>query len=221
MEPRLSSPASRRTLFPEMLTVRPTFFKDLRNGAIGLVSASPEGVQGNAVSFTGFDRAVSADGTKVLFNSSATNLIPGDGNSLGGVFVKNTKTGELTLASVAADGSLPDKGAGGYGISDDGTKVLMLSELTNLVGDASNGEVNVFVKDLATGGVLLANSSAAGAAPMLGASTPSMSADGSTVSSEPGPSPCSGWNLWVLRNAFADRSDHLPPRECLVRRFLG
>ncbi len=158
------------------------FLKDLRTGAIGLVSASPEGVQGNAVSFTGFDRAVSADGTKVLFNSSATNLIPGDGNSLGGVFVKNTKTGELTLASVAADGSLPNKGAGGYGISDDGTKVLMLSESTNLVGDASNGEVNVFVKDLATGGVLLANSSAAGAAPMLGASTPSMSADGSTVS---------------------------------------
>jgi Ca2+-binding RTX toxin-like protein len=40
----------------------------------------------------------------------------------------------------------------------------------------------VFVKDLATGAVLLANSSSDGAAPKLDASTPSMSADGSTVS---------------------------------------
>ena len=132
--------------------------------------------------FAASDRAITADGTKVLFNSSATNLLPGDERGLGGVFIKDMKTGELTLVNVAADGSRANGGAGSYGISDDGMKALMLSGATNLVPDAANGEINVFVKDLATGAVLLANSSSDGAAPKLDASTPSMSADGSTVS---------------------------------------
>jgi Ca2+-binding RTX toxin-like protein len=170
-------------LVPEDMNGAPdVFLKDLRTGAISLVSASPEGVSGNARSFAASDRAISADGTKVLFNSSATNLLPGDERGLGSVFIKDMKTGELTLVNVAADGSRANGGAGSYGISDDGMKALMLSDATNLVPDAANGEINVFVKDLATGAVLLANSSSDGAAPKLDASTPSMSADGSTVS---------------------------------------
>jgi Tol biopolymer transport system component len=98
-------------------------------------------------------RAVSSDGSLVVFTSKATNLVDGDDNDQADVF----------LAAVAADGSysltrisIPDGASGGSGaeadgdsgtatISPNGEWVAFESDATNLVGDDTNDVTDVFL----------------------------------------------------------------------------
>jgi hypothetical protein len=98
-------------------------------------------------------RTISADGSRVVFTSVATNLVDGDGNDNADVF----------LAVISADGShtlqrisVPDSGSGGTGseadgdsgtpaISPSGEWVAFESEATNLVGADTNGVTDVFL----------------------------------------------------------------------------
>jgi hypothetical protein len=50
------------------------------------VNVGPGGVQANGSSFG--NPALSADGRVVAFSSEATNLVPGDTNAVGDVFVR-------------------------------------------------------------------------------------------------------------------------------------
>ena len=54
--------------------------------------------------------AISADGRFVAFNSSATNLVPGDKNGRYDLFVRDRKTGTTVRASVRSDGSEDERG---------------------------------------------------------------------------------------------------------------
>ena len=49
--------------------------------------------------------AMSTDGTKVAYMSSADNLVDGDNNPESDVFVTNIVTGEISLVSIKPDGS--------------------------------------------------------------------------------------------------------------------
>jgi uncharacterized repeat protein (TIGR01451 family) len=145
-------------------------------GDLVLVSTTGEGVKANGVSLA---VSISADGTRVAFSTAATNLDPRDTDGVQDVYVKDLITSDLVLASTSA------AGVKGNGISDapslsaDGTKVAFESGSTNLTPEAVRG---VFVKDLATGEVVLASTSDAGV-PGSGVS-PSMSADGTRVAFE-------------------------------------
>jgi len=61
------------------------------------VSVSSAGKQAN---FGSFEGAISADGRFVAFSSTASNLVAGDADKAGGVFVRDRKTGTTTLVSV-------------------------------------------------------------------------------------------------------------------------
>ena len=61
------------------------FVKDLTTGGIRRVSTDAHGAQGDGDSSGVF---ISADGRYVTMESDATNLVPGDTNSLGDVFVR-------------------------------------------------------------------------------------------------------------------------------------
>jgi Tol biopolymer transport system component len=63
-----------------------TFVKDLTTGALTRVSSATDGTQGNGPS-NGSRLGLSADGSRVAFDSSATNLVPGDTNNARDVFV--------------------------------------------------------------------------------------------------------------------------------------
>ena len=94
-----------------------------------LVSAAPDGTIGNADSH---HPSASADGARVAFASEANNLSPDDGDALWDVYVRDVTTGEVFLASRAANG---DKGNGpsyDASLSADGTHVAFVSEATNL-----------------------------------------------------------------------------------------
>jgi uncharacterized repeat protein (TIGR01451 family) len=144
-------------------------------GDLHLVSASAGGVGGNGESF---GPSVSGDGTLVAFSSTATNLHPGDTDSEYDVFVKNLLTGEVILASTAADGTKGNSRSAGAAISADGTRVAFNSGATNLHPAGVRG---VYVKDLQTGAVLLASTTADGVPANAGAGSLSLSADGTRL----------------------------------------
>jgi Tol biopolymer transport system component len=63
------------------------FLRDLRTGALRLVSRAADGGQGNDHSAFFLESSVSADGRHVVFESVASNLVPGDTNRRPDVFV--------------------------------------------------------------------------------------------------------------------------------------
>jgi Tol biopolymer transport system component len=91
--------------------------------------------------------AISADGRFVAFDSSAWNLVPGDLNQTTDVFVHDRRTGATVRVSVSSAGTEPDESSFFPALSADGRFVAFASRASNLVGDDTNGMVDVFVRD--------------------------------------------------------------------------
>jgi len=127
------------------------FLHDMVTGHTVRVSTSALGLSTNGESDF---PTISADGRYVGFDSTATDIVPGDTNKHGDVFVWDRDTQRTVRASVAADGTQADAGSGLASISADGTRIAFISAADNLVDDDSNGYKDAFVKDLRTGGVL-------------------------------------------------------------------
>lgn len=136
-------------------TAEDVFIKNLSTGAVTLVSTSVNGTQGNSGSYA---PVFSPDGTMVAFASGADNLVSGDTNHTADIFVKNLKTGEVTLVSTNAAGQQTD-GTGYLGsespvFSPDGKRIAFISNSPGLVpGSYSNS--SVFEKNLVTGTIRL------------------------------------------------------------------
>ena len=71
--------------------------------AMTLVSTAADGTRGNSTSNL---QVFSPDGSKVAFESLASNLVAGDTNGFFNIFVKDLASGAVTLVSTAADGTL-------------------------------------------------------------------------------------------------------------------
>jgi Tol biopolymer transport system component len=154
------------------------FVKDLKTGEVTLVSADANGNQGNDFSDVG---NISADGRFVSFFSAASNLVPDDTNGFADVFVKDLKTGKVTLVSTDANGVQGDGDSDLNAISADGRFVVFSSIASNLVPDDTNNSFDVFVKDLKTGNITLVSADAAGNEGDNASGSPTISADGSVV----------------------------------------
>jgi Tol biopolymer transport system component len=119
-----------------------------------LESVATSGVQGNLDSFA---VGISANGRYVVFNSDATNLVPGDTNNQSDVFVRDRLTGETSRASLAANGAQANQspsefgGSRAGGISANGRYVVFNSDATNLVPRDTNHAFDIFVHDRLTG----------------------------------------------------------------------
>lgn len=125
------------------------FRRDLRTGALDLVSGSPGGF-GNS-----YFPAISADGRFVVFESSAEGLVADDHNGLWDIFHHDTDTGITTRVSVDSDGN---EAVGNPGIesrspdvSADGRFVVFQSDAADLVVGDTNGVTDIFRHDTATG----------------------------------------------------------------------
>ncbi|MHB8169048.1 MAG: calcium-binding protein, partial [Thermoleophilia bacterium] len=152
-----------------------------QTAAIVRVSTTAAGGEANGSST---DVAASADGRYVVFASDATNLVAGDVNGASDVFLKDTRTGSITLVSSNFSGIQSNGISYNGAVSADGRYVAFCSTATNLVTPATNGQVQVFVKDMVTGVVSLA-SAGQNQQPGDGASiAPSISADGRYVAFE-------------------------------------
>ena len=94
--------------------------------------------------------AISADGRFVAFVSFATNLVPGDSNGRGDVFVRDRLTQTTERVSVDSAGNEANRGSDGPSISANGRFVVFWSDATNLVRGDTNGVADVFVRDRLT-----------------------------------------------------------------------
>lgn len=144
------------------------FIKDLATGSVTRVSTTSTGAQatggastlGNgtdptAVAGHNSGRYFTSDDSKVVFYSSATNLVSGDTNGRTDVFVKNIVDGSIVRASTSSTGVQGNGNSRYAEISADGTKVLFQSQATNFVANDTNGADDIFVKDLTTGAITL------------------------------------------------------------------
>jgi Tol biopolymer transport system component len=156
------------------------FVKNLSTGTVTLVSAAADGTQSNGYSNSQF-AVFSSDGNKVLFFSQASNLVVGDTNGVSDIFVKDLTTGEVTLVSAAADGTVSNSWNYSGGFSPDSSKVWFTSDASNLVVGDTNGNQDVFVKDLATREIVLLNMSANGTVGNWNSYAAVFSPDGSKV----------------------------------------
>jgi Tol biopolymer transport system component len=127
-------------------------------GNIRLVSRTPTGQPG-AVHGSG-PTGVSADGKYVVFESSASNLIPGQTGTAGGVFLYDRSTGLVSLVSHVADSptAMPNDLSYGSSISADGAFVVFQSHATNVVAGQNDPNMDcddIFLFERATGLVTL------------------------------------------------------------------
>lgn len=117
---------------------------DVDETAIRRISVDNSGAQGNGQSTNG---AISLNGRYVAYQSNATNLVPGDTNGVGDVFLYDRQTGTVARISVG-DGALQSNGGSTVPVvSQDGRYVAFLSAATNLVSGDTNGQTDVFVRD--------------------------------------------------------------------------
>ncbi len=98
---------------------------------------------------------ISGDGRRVLFVSAAADLVPGDTNGYSGVdlFVRDLDLATTTRISVGPAGEQANGGSDAAAWTPDGRYVSFVSGASNLVPFDTNGEADVFVKDLLTGTV--------------------------------------------------------------------
>jgi Tol biopolymer transport system component len=128
--------------------------------------------------------SISADGRYVAFTSRATNLSPAAKSGKRQIFVRDLKTGTVTLASRAngPDGAVADQISLEPSISADGRFVAFTSLGENLSPEDGTSR-DVFVRDLVAGTTTLVSraSGITGAAGDGEAYEPSISADGRHV----------------------------------------
>lgn len=133
-------------------------------GAINLVSVNVVDPDKNGIAANGVSDSpsLSADGTKVAFRSTATNLVVNfESNNLSksaGIYVNDLSAHTVTLVNAVTDkngfyypGGYADGESWNPVISPDGNYVAFISDATNLAltaGFLNNDVADVFVKDL-------------------------------------------------------------------------
>jgi Tol biopolymer transport system component len=156
------------------------FVRDRRSRKTERVSVAPDGSQSDGDSASA---AVSADGRYVAFVSGASNLVAGDTNDHGDVFVRDRQSTTIERASVAADGTEADASSGSPAVSADGRYVAFDSTASNLVGLNANNAEDVFVRDLQSGAIERVSVVADGVEDNGPSASPAISADGRYVRS--------------------------------------
>ncbi|MFN0007472.1 MAG: TolB family protein [Planctomycetota bacterium] len=159
-------------------SVNDVFVRDLQLGTTERVSVATGGAQGNG---TSSNASLSADGRYVVFLSQASNLVAGDTNGIQDVFVRD-RVG-MTTERVSVD-SAETQGNGVSSvpsISNDGRYVIFDSTSTNLVAGDTNGVLDIFVRDLASGTTVRVSVDSGGGQSDGISTQPSISADGRFV----------------------------------------
>ena len=122
--------------------VADVFLRDLELGVTHLVSASIAGGVGNAYSI---DASVSVDGGVVAFSSPANDLVAGDRNGAGDIFV--WESGRIELASIGTSGVQGNDTSLESALSADGRFVAFTSFASNIARNDTNDHADIFLRD--------------------------------------------------------------------------
>jgi WD40-like Beta Propeller Repeat len=141
------------------------FLRDRASNATILVSdnfTDTGGGKGNSV----FGQ-ISTNGQYVVFQSDASDLLPGDTNGVSDIFVRDLQTGYNTLVSVAINGGWANGASTEPLMTPDGRYVAFISAATNLVAGDTNAIPDVFVRDLISQTTTLVSTGAFGASSIM------------------------------------------------------
>lgn len=108
-----------------------------------LVSVNNAGQQGNRGSS---EAAISDDGDLVAFSSASTNLVSGDVNNLGDIFVRQRDRRLTRLISRGVAGAGANGASTDPAVSGDGRVVAFVSLASNLVAGDSNARADIFLR---------------------------------------------------------------------------
>ncbi|WP_456389581.1 hypothetical protein [Profundibacter sp.] len=125
---------------------------------------------------------LSADGRYVTFTSDASNLVAGDTNDRGDIFVHDRQTGITSRVNVATNGTETSDVSSDSSLSADGRYVTFISLDSALVSGDTNGTWDIFVHDRQTGETSRINVATDGSEANNYSEAPSLSADGRYVS---------------------------------------
>ncbi len=136
------------------------FVRDVDNKQTKLISRNAAIGNGNSST-----PDISADGKRIAFLSSATNLVADDTNNQPDIFVWDANTNALILMSRSPDNTISNNGVGNSGsifasnpipvISGDGSVAAFVSQSSNLVAKDRNGVADGFVIPVMSGNATL------------------------------------------------------------------
>jgi hypothetical protein len=125
---------------------------------------------------------ISGDGATVVFQSDATNLVPGDTNRATDVFV--AKASAVTRVSLTQAGAQTNGRSYDAAVDYGGDVVAFASDASNILFNDGNEATDVFAVDLSTSSVIpisFATTGMGGSVGSAASSQPSLSGDGHTV----------------------------------------
>jgi hypothetical protein len=124
------------------------FLWDRTEGALKRVSVSSIGAQANGVSEFA---SISSDGSTIVFQSRASNLVANDNNSRVDVFAYSVATGITRLVSVDINGIQGNQDTfNAIAVDAVGQQIAFASRASNLPNNSS-GASSIFIKNLQTG----------------------------------------------------------------------
>jgi hypothetical protein len=122
------------------------FVRDRTNDVTTFVSVNLSGVGG--ANGDSFPTAISTNGSYVLFESTASDLVPGDTNGRADIFRRDLLTGTTILVSTNDNGGVGNGRSRSAVMTLDGRYAAFVSGATNLVAGDNNRIDDVFVRDL-------------------------------------------------------------------------
>jgi hypothetical protein len=128
---------------------RQAFWRDRNTGITKLISATPNGEEGNGDCYAA---AISGDGRSVAFESHASNLIADDKNAAKDIFVWHALSNKIERVSISNDGK--DANAESYepSVSGDGNLIAFTSTASNISATEKGiSNNNVFLRDMQLG----------------------------------------------------------------------
>ena len=123
---------------------RDIFVYDRTKKTTELISVASDGTQANGASLFS---VISDDGRYVAFESVASNLVTGDTNGLGDIFLRDRIEGTTKRINLADNGTQANGSSTLDSISDDGRYISFTSDASNLVSGDTNGVSDIFVYD--------------------------------------------------------------------------
>jgi hypothetical protein len=156
------------------------YVRDRQLGTTALVSANSSGIEGDNDSAQN-GGAISADGRFVAFGSWASDLVAGDTNGVGDVFVRDRNSATIERVSLSTGGAQGIGTSVTPSISADGRFVAFQSAAANLVAGDTNGYFDIFVRDRQNGTLERVSVNTAGNEANFSSSVPVLSPDGRFV----------------------------------------
>lgn len=152
------------------------FAYTVASGAIQSVSRNGLGIPSNGDSR---GPSLNTDGTIIAFSSDGTNLVAPDTNGSEDIFAKSV-FGPIELVSITTSGGSTNGDSFLPSISGSGLQVAFATDASNVVAGDTNGNTDIFMRDLGLGVTLWSSIRAGGVQPSS-ASSASIDASGQFV----------------------------------------